>query len=1059
MSQPLRVLHLEDNRNYSALVQSKLAADGFAPEIVCVETREDFQTALEQGGYDLIIADYFLPTYDGLKALKLAQEKQPETPILLVSGTIGEEAAVESLRAGATDYVLKHWPERLVPAVRRALREAEERKNRLRAETTLERREKHFRAVSENSLDIVSLLNRDGNFTYNSQAMQRVLGYESAELLGRSAFSLVHEDDVERVRDNFFASVANPDLTITKKFRIRHKDGSWRYMESICKSMLDDPEIGGVVVNSRDVSERHRIELYNSALSTLGLKLSSAISADEAARIIFQTAESLFGWDACTLNLYSPEEDKLSPVLSIDTINGRKCEIPSSEIEDAPTARARRILTRGAELTLREEPLRISTDGVGIGDKTRPSASLMFVPMRNRTRVIGILSIQSYKLKAYDAQDLKTLQAIADHCGGALERVRVEGALRESERRFRQFFEDSPDAVFVENFDGHVLDVNLAASRLHGMPREELIGKNITELVPPAQREETLRAFHKLVSGESHHIEGMTLTADGREIPVEVRTSRIDYSDKPALLLHVRDVSERKQAEDALKSSEIRFHSVWENSVDGMRLTDENGIIVAVNEAFCKLVGMPREELEGQPWTVSYAESPELTEKLVHYKERFQTRTVESRFQRKMTFRNGKTAELEGSNSFVESRGQKTLVLGLFRDVTEHRKLEEQLLHAQKMEAIGQLAGGVAHDFNNILTVIQGHASLLRSAAKQADTPSSSADQIYQAAERASGLTRQLLTFSRRQMMQPKHLDLNQIVSNTTRMLGRILGEDISLQFNYASNVPLVHADAGMIEQVLLNLAVNSRDAMPSGGELTIKIYSVDFKPEDVREYPERRIGEFVRLSVSDTGSGIDAETLPRIFEPFFTTKAIGKGTGLGLATVYGIIKQHKGWIEVESRIGEGTSFHVFLPAAEEKAVAKSSDTTAEESPRGGTETILVVEDEPPVRELVSKILTGCGYRVLKAHNGVEALKIWHQHSDKIDLLLTDIVMPDGMTGRDLAEKIQAERPGLKAIFTSGYSSDIVGKDFVIEEGVNYLQKPYIPQKLMRAIRKCLDGK
>ncbi|MDB6021091.1 MAG: domain S-box, partial [Pedosphaera sp.] len=322
MNQPLRVLHLEDNRNYSDLVQSKLAAEGFAPEVVCVETREDFEAALAQGGYDLIIADYFLPAYDGIKALKLSKEKQPDTPVLLVSGTIGEEAAIESLKAGATDYVLKHWPERLIPAVRRALREAGERKNRLRAETTLSRREKHFRAVSENSLDIVSMLDHDGNFTYNSPSIQRMLGYEPEELHGRNAFLLVHEDDVARVREDFRRCIANPELTTTAKFRVRHRDGSWRHLETICKSLLNDLEIGGVVVNSRDVSERHRMELYNAALSTLGLKLSSAISPEEAARIIVETADELFSWDACTLNLYSQEEDKICPILSIDTVRG-----------------------------------------------------------------------------------------------------------------------------------------------------------------------------------------------------------------------------------------------------------------------------------------------------------------------------------------------------------------------------------------------------------------------------------------------------------------------------------------------------------------------------------------------------------------------------------------------------------------------------------------------------------------------------------------------------------------------------------------------------------------
>jgi PAS domain S-box-containing protein len=817
---------------------------------------------------------------------------------------------------------------------------------------------------------------------------------------------------------------------------------------------LDDPEIAGVVVNSRDVSEQHRALQYNAVLSRLGLQLSSALSAEDAAHVIGDSAAELFGWDACSLDLYSAQEDKILPILNIDTVDGCKVEIPASEIEDSPSPRSRRILSEGAELILREEPLAMTPDAVPFGDKARPSASLMFVPIRNGPRALGILSIQSYKLNAYDQRALDGLQTLADYCGGALERIRVEQALRESERRFRQLFEDSPDAVFVEDIEGRVLDANAAAARLQGMTRQELIGKNLAELVPPDEAAAAMSLYKKLVAGEMQQIEGKTLTAQGREVPVEVRTSRIDFSGQPALLLHVRDISERKRAEEALVSSEIRFHSVWDNSVDAMRLTDENGIIVAVNAAYCKLAEMKREDLEGQPFTIAFAESEHPNQLLDLYKERFATRTMTRQVQRKMTYRSGKTVEIEGSNTFVESRGQRTLLLGLFRDTSERKRLEEQLRQSQKMDAIGQLAGGVAHDFNNILTVIQGHASLLKSVVPN----NTSAEQISQAAERATGLTRQLLTFSRRQMMQPKALDLDSVVSNLTKMLGRILGEDISLQFNYSPNQPVVHADVGMIEQILLNLAVNSRDAMPNGGQLAIRVSVLHLSGDKLAEHPEGREGEFVRLSVRDTGTGIDAATLPHIFEPFFTTKEVGKGTGLGLATVYGIIKQHLGWVEVESAVGKGTTFHVFLPCVRE-AAASAEKTSATPGPRGGNETILVVEDELPVRELVCKILKGAGYQVLEAATGVEALKVWDAHKDQIDLLLTDIVMPDGMSGRDLAEKVQAAKPSLKAIFTSGYSADMIGKDFVIQEGVNFLQKPYLPQKMIGLIRNCLDGR
>jgi len=358
------------------------------------------------------------------------------------------------------------------------------------------------------------------------------------------------------------------------------------------------------------------------------------------------------------------------------------------------------------------------------------------------------------------------------------------------------------------------------------------------------------------------------------------------------------------------------------------------------------------------------------------------------------------------------------------------------------MEAIGQLAGGVAHDFNNILTVIQGHASLLIAGGSLAGTSARSAQQIGQAAERAAGLPR---------------LDMNEVVSNMTKMLGRLLGEDIALQLNYFPRPALVRADAGMMEQVLLNLAVNSRDAMPKGGLLAIKISTVELVSGHGISHSEGHPGRFVCLSVIDTGCGIAPENLRRIFEPFFTTKEIGKGTGLGLATVYGIVKQHQGWIEVASELGKGAAFTVFLPLSGDPADV-SAEPAPENAVRGGKETILVVEDEAPVRELVCNLLAKYGYQILQADSGPKALEIWQDSRDRIDLLLTDLVMPDRINGRELAEKLLAERPNLKVIFTSGYSADVVGKDFALRDGLHYLQKPYHPQKLALTVRDCLDA-
>jgi len=387
----------------------------------------------------------------------------------------------------------------------------------------------------------------------------------------------------------------------------------------------------------------------------------------------------------------------------------------------------------------------------------------------------------------------------------------------------------------------------------------------------------------------------------------------------------------------------------------------------------------------------------------------------------------------------------------------ERQKLEAQFRQMQKMEAIGQLAGGVAHDFNNILTVIQGNASMLTMDNQKSGEVTECAQQIVQAAERAAGLTRQLLMFSRKQVMQPANRDLNDVIAQMTRMLQRILGEDVSLHSISTPNLPLIYVDTGMVEQVLLNLAVNSRDAMPKGGQLMIMTGKEVLNEEQASENPDAAPGTYVCLTVSDTGQGIAPEDLPRIFEPFFTTKEVGKGTGLGLATVYGIVKQHRGWITVTSELNRGTSFRIYFPAAlDAKAEIKNAAPIAE-LPRG-TETVLVVEDEPSVRVLVAAMLQHCGYTVFQAQSGRSAISVWRENKNQIDLLLTDIIMPDGMSGCDLARQLQAEEPGLKVVYTSGYSGDAAGKGLQLIEGVNFLKKPYLPEELARILRSRLDA-
>ena len=392
-------------------------------------------------------------------------------------------------------------------------------------------------------------------------------------------------------------------------------------------------------------------------------------------------------------------------------------------------------------------------------------------------------------------------------------------------------------------------------------------------------------------------------------------------------------------------------------------------------------------------------------------------------------------------------------------DITDRLSLEAQLLQAQKMESVGQLAAGVAHDFNNMLTVIQGHTGMLMARSDSPPELRDSLQAIFFAAERAAGLTRQLLLFSRKSVLQTRLLDLREILGNMGQMLKRLLGEPVAIEFSPPQEIPLVRGDAGMIEQVIMNLALNARDAMPAGGKLILSIQSVTVDSAYVQTHPGARAGSFVYLRVTDTGCGMDAATRSRVFEPFFTTKEPGKGTGLGLATVYGIVKQHEGWIEMASEMGKGTSFGIFLPATAETARTTKQPDALQAPIRGGNETVLLVEDEVTVLNMGRIILQDCGYRVLEACSGVKALDVWQRRAGAIDLLLTDIVMPQGLSGVDLARKLLAEKPALKIIYTSGYNVNYLDTQFIRNGGGVFLQKPYTRSTLAQAVRDCLDRK
>ena len=679
----------------------------------------------------------------------------------------------------------------------------------------------------------------------------------------------------------------------------------------------------------------------------------------------------------------------------------------------------------------------------------RPDGSMRRVRSMSKATIAPGLQ----RLLPRDATDRERTEHVVRENEDAA-RARAEQALRAGEERYRTLVEGSSDAIFVLDADGKVVEGNAASDALLGYPPGGLVGRRWEDLLAPGDLAAHPLRFDDLQAGRILRLERELQRADGTVVPVELSANMVADG---RFLEVARDITERRRAEAALRDTERNLAQAERIAQVGSWTVDPASGEATWSAELYRVLGRDPTGL-----TVPMSEMSSLfADEDVHRLTAAVERAIELDEPWQMDL---EIVWPDGTHRWVVSsglaeRGESgvvTRLIGTVQDVTLHRQLEAQLRQSQRLEAVGQLAGGIAHDFNNILTAIRGYAEFARQGLDEDVSRAADLDEVIANADRAAALVRQLLAFSRRQVMAPEILEPAMIVEGIAPLLRRLLGEHIELMTRLTPAIGRVKVDPSQLEQVIVNLAVNARDAMPDGGKLTIELANVELDAAYAADHVDVIPGDFVCLAVSDTGSGMDAATREHIFEPFFTTKAQGQGTGMGLATVYGIVKQSGGSIYVYSEPGAGTTFRVYLPRVAEEARAAITESLPAGTSIVGTETILLVEDEPAIRRLARRALEEQGYTILEAASGTEALTLAAAHDGRIALLVTDVIMP-GLQGHQLAEQLTAARPELRTLYVSGFTENSVIHHGVPDHGVAFLPKPFSAEGLCAAVRRVLD--
>ena len=859
---------------------------------------------------------------------------------------------------------------------------------------------------------------RDWSLSVIGAEVEPVTGYTSEEFMSGAVSwkVIIHPDDQGWLKESFRKAVKDQLKTLRVEYRIKHKNGGIRWVADRRQMMYDVncsfAYVDGLLldITERKETDRKLAESEYRFRTIADTAVNGMVTVDSRGNIDFfnRAAERLFGFTS-------------------DEVAGRNVTMLIPE-------RYRNAHKAGLERYLKMGEPRIIGKTVEL-DALRKDGTEFPIELSPGT---------------WGPREAPFFSAIIRDI---TERRHWEEALRESEERFRAIFDGSKDGILLADVESkRFITANRAVCDMLQYSLDEIRRLGVTDIHPDEDLPRVLDAFERQARQEFEVAKDLPVKRkDGSVFFADIKSSPVTISGKQYLIGNFRDVTERRETEEAL----TRLGMAVDQAAEAVVVTDTEGNIEYVNPAFERITGHSREEAVGRNMRI--LKSGKHDERF--YKEMWATLSKGEVWQGRFINRkkDGTLYDEEDTISPVrDSFGKIVNFVAGKRDITREVVLRKQVQTAQRMESVGTLAGGVAHDFNNALTGVLGFGEMLKR--RLADDPKASADvdQILRSAERASTLTRQLLTFARRQVIEPVNLSLGKVVLDLSKLLSKVIGEHIEIKTSLHEDLPSVFADPGQMEQVLMNLCLNARDAMPSGGMLLIRTEVTTVDGEYVKAHPYVKEGRYVLLTVSDTGIGMDEKTIERIFEPFFSTKGPEKGTGLGLAVVYGIVKQHNGFIHVSSDLGKGTTFGIRLPAVDAKPDASAA--AKEERVRGGNETILLAEDDAPVRMLAERILKECGYRVLAARNGEEAVGVFKENGGKINLAILDVMMPI-MGGKEAFEEMHRANPALKVIYTSGYTADAIHESFVLHAGVPFLQKPFGPGALARKVREVLDSR